>query len=397
LKKNADTHLMTRYQRLIEISRDIASTLELDLLLNRITQAAAELTHSQAASILLYDSSHEMLFFQAANNMDRPLMRGLSVPVENSIAGWIVQQGEPVIVHDPKSDPRFFSGVQEESNTVTHSLMGVPLIVKEQVIGALETINKIDGDFTLEDQDVLMTLGSQAAVAIENARLFAQSDLIAEMVHELRTPLASLKAATHLLLKPGISEDQTVEIIEAIQRETDRLSDMTADFLDLARLESGRQRFDLDKVDLDVLIGEVLEITENEIEEAGLTLAVQIDPDLPQIMADPDKIKQVLLNLVSNAIKYNCPAGRITIGARQQDGGAALFVSDTGAGIPEDAQDRLFEKFYRVPGTEALASGIGLGLAIVYRIVQAHAGQIRIESTIGEGTTFIVQLPLDPE
>jgi GAF domain-containing protein len=256
---------MNRYQRLIEISRDLASTLELDLLLNRITNAAAELTASEAAAILLYDETRHTLFFQASNNMDRPLMRGLAVPVESSIAGWILLHGKPVIVDDPNSDPRFFAGVQAASRTPTLSLLGVPLIVKNQVIGVLETINKIDGRFTDEDEEVLMTLGSQAAVAIENARLFTQSDLIAEMVHELRTPLASLKAAIHLLRRPEISADEHEDLVQTIQRETDRLSGLTADFLDLARLESGRTQFDLAEVDVRELVNECIEATGSSV------------------------------------------------------------------------------------------------------------------------------------
>jgi signal transduction histidine kinase len=389
--------LMNRYQRLIEISRDLASTLELDLLLNRITNAAAELTASEAAAILLYDETRHTLFFQASNNMDRPLMRGLAVPVESSIAGWILLHGKPVIVDDPNSDPRFFAGVQAASRTPTLSLLGVPLIVKNQVIGVLETINKIDGRFTDEDEEVLMTLGSQAAVAIENARLFTQSDLIAEMVHELRTPLASLKAAIHLLRRPEISADEHEDLVQTIQRETDRLSGLTADFLDLARLESGRTQFDLAEVDVRELVNECIEATGSSVLEAGLTLETDMQEPLPHISGDPVRLNQVLMNLVSNAIKYNRQGGSITLAAWSEGGDVYLCVRDTGPGIPEESIPHLFEKFYRVPGMKNVAEGTGLGLSIVYRIVQAHAGEITVTSEVGKGSQFTVRLPVDSE
>ena len=392
-----ETSLMTRYQRLIEISRDLASTLELDLLLNRITHAAAELTASQAAAILLYDEPRNTLFFQASNNMDRPLMRGLAVPVDSSIAGWILLNAEPVIVDDPKSDPRFFSGVQAASRTPTLSLLGVPLIVKDRVIGVLETINKIDGRFTEEDQEVLMTLGSQAAVAIENARLFTQSDLIAEMVHELRTPLASLKAAIHLLRRPELPAEDHEEIIDAIQKETERLSVLTADFLDLARLESGRTQFELADVDVGELIDECLIATRSSIEEAGLRIDIDVPDDLPHVSGDPTRLTQVLLNLISNAIKYNRPDGSITLAAWAEEDDVFIRVRDTGQGIPPNSIPHLFEKFYRVPKTRNQAEGTGLGLSIVYRIVQAHAGDIEVTSEVGVGSQFTVRLPIDSE
>jgi len=392
-----ETSLLTRYQKLIEISRDLASTLDLDLLLNRITHAAAELTASGAAAILLYDESRGSLYFQASSNMDRPLMRGLAVPVDGSIAGWILLNAQPVIVDDPKSDPRFFSGVQAASMTPTNSLLGVPLIVKDRVIGVLEAINKIKDRFTDEDLDVLNTLGSQAAVAIENARLFTQSDLIAEMVHELRTPLASLKAAIHLLKRPDLPAVDREEIIQAIARETDRLSELTADFLDLARLESGRTQFDLSEIDVRKLIEDCLAATAPAVAAAGLTLNLDVpDEELPHLSGDPTRLSQVLLNLVSNAVKYNRKGGTITLAAWTDGESVFLCVQDTGRGIPEASIPHLSEKFYRVPETKHLAEGTGLGLSIVYRIVQAHAGEIEIESEVGVGSRFTVRLPIAP-
>ncbi len=179
--------LLERYQRLIELSRDLASTLDLQDLLDRIVHAAADLSGSEAASILTYDEIKGELYFDAASNLSEPLMRGLVVPAETSIAGWIVANRQPVIISDTQRDPRHFGQIGKATQVTTTSMLGVPLIAKGKVIGVLEAINKLSGDFNQEDQEIISTLAAQAAVAIENARLFQQSDLISEMVHELRT------------------------------------------------------------------------------------------------------------------------------------------------------------------------------------------------------------------
>jgi signal transduction histidine kinase len=382
-----------RYQRLIDISRDLASTLDLDILLNRIVRAATDLTGAQAAAILLYEESKGQLYFQASTNLDRPLMRGITIPEEGSIAGWIARHRQPVIVDDASRDPRFFSVVQQQAEMRTDSLLGVPMITKDDVVGVLEAINKRSGQFTLEDQDILMTLGAQAAVAIVNARLFIQSDLISEMVHELRTPLASLNAATHMLIRPDISEEQHNKMVMIIQGETRRLSDMATSFLDLARLESGRTKFNVQQIEPVILLGECAGITRSQMRERDIKFVWQVPEKLPDLTGDPDKLKQVFLNLLSNAVKYNRESGRITLEARAEDDTVIISVTDTGPGIPEESLTHIFEKFYRVPGTEKMAQGTGLGLSIVQKIVGAHGGKIDVTSTPGEGTTFSVHLP----
>jgi signal transduction histidine kinase len=241
----------------------------------------------------------------------------------------------------------------------------------------------------------LKTLGSQAAVAIVNARLFQQSDLIAEMVHELRTPLASISTASHLLMRPEISEMQRTNMAETIERETARLTDMTTSFLDLARLESGRSQFKVEKVDLVSLLEEAREIMSSRIEAQGLDLEWDVPKELPTFQGDRDKIKQVVLNLMSNAIKYNRSHGSIIVNAFSARKWITFSVSDTGRGIQPEYIDSLFQKFFRVPGLDKIAQGTGLGLSISKKIVESHGGNIEVGSTAGSGTTFIVNLPLE--
>ena len=387
------TERLDGYRRLIEIARDLASTLDLDELLERIVRAAAEVSGSEAASILLYDNLTRQLYFQVATNLDEPTTRGLVVPLEGSLAGWIVINRKSVRVTNAQGDPRFFGNVDVVSGRPTQSLIGVPLITKSKVVGVLEALNKEKGKFTEGDESMLSVLGAQAAVAIENARLFQQSDLISEFVHELRTPLASLSTATYLLLRPEMSHEQQVQIINNIHSETLRLNSMASSFLDLARLESGRVQFHKTRFNITDLLFECKDIMNAKAEEEKIQIRIDASDGLPQWEADRDKLKQVMLNLLSNAIKYNRPNGSIILSATAAEANVCIIIQDTGMGIPEEALPHLFEKFYRVRETEDKVAGTGLGLSICKQIVNGHGGRIEVKSKYGVGTSFSVLLP----
>jgi signal transduction histidine kinase len=387
------TERLDSYLRLIDISRDLASTLDLDVLLDRIVQAAADITSAEAASILLYDNTSRQLYFQVATNMDEPMMRGLVVPLEGSIAGWIVTNQKPLRIDDVHEDSRHFGDIEETTGYQIQSILGIPLITKNKVVGVLEVLNKNDGTFTSGDQNLLTVLGAQAAVAIENARLFQQSDLISEFVHELRTPLASLSTATYLLLRPEMSREQQEQIVNNIHNETLRLNSLASSFLDLARLESGRVQFRKSTFDIMDLLHECSDVMESKAEEDHIQIRV-IHPEGPTLIeADRDKLKQVILNLLSNAIKYNRPNGSIILKTEPQVHATVISVQDTGVGIPEDAVGHIFEKFYRVRENEAKVPGTGLGLSICKQIVQGHGGTIEIKSKLGIGTNILISLP----
>jgi signal transduction histidine kinase len=387
------TERLDSYLRLIDISRDLASTLDLNELLDRIVNAAADITSAESASILLYDNTSRQLYFQVATNLDEPTMRGLVVPLEGSIAGWIVTNRKPVRSDNVHEDPRHFGDVEQTTGIPTQSILGIPLITKEKIVGVLEVLNKQSGNFTSSDENLLSVLGAQAAVAIENARLFQQSDLISEFVHELRTPLASLSTATYLLLRPEMSREQQEQIVNNIHNETLRLNSLASSFLDLARLESGRVRFQKTTFDIMDLLHECADVVASKAEEDNIQIRV-IDPEGPSLVdADRDKIKQIILNLLSNALKYNHPNGSVILKAVSGERELKISVQDTGIGIPEDALGHLFEKFYRVRDHESKAPGTGLGLSICKQIVQGHGGTIEIKSRLGIGTNVIISLP----
>jgi signal transduction histidine kinase len=388
--------LLKRMERLMDISRILVSTLDLPKLLQQIVLAAIELTDTEAASIMLFDPQSGELRFEATTSPGDSGLQGIVVPVEGSIAGWIVTHSEPLVVPDTTKDARWSHKVDKKTAFITRSILGVPLLTRDKTLGALEALNKRNGTFTEEDVTVLQFLAAQASVSIVNVRLFQQSDLISEMVHELRSPLTSLTAASQLLLRPDLPADKRDLITRTIQSETGRLAQMTTDFLDMARLDSGRMRFTIEAFSLPELIRECVAVIQTQATARGLRVDLQVSPNLPNPESDRGKIKQVILNLLTNAVKYNRDNGAITIVAALSPDGAtcAVSVTDTGKGIPPEAMPRMFEKFYRVPDTENTVVGTGLGLPIAKKMVEVLGGEMGVRSTQGVGTTFHFSLPI---
>jgi len=392
----ADQRQLIRYQRLIEISQQLNSTLDHSTLLRQIVSAATELTDSNAASILLLDDASGELRFEQASNLSPSETVGISVPIEGSIAGWVVSHGEARVIQNVEDEPSFFRSVDDALAFRTTSLLAVPMRARTKVIGALEAVNKQHGElFNDDDIKTLTILAGQAAIAIENAKLFQQSDFMSEMVHELRTPLMALKTSTTLLLRPDLPQDRHDSIVETIQAETDRLIRMTNDYLDLARLESGRARLDLTPFELDRLFAECMDILQHQAAENAIHLNASANNI--RVLGDRGKVKQVLLNLLSNAIKYNRPSGHVSISAYVYDHSpdmVEIVVKDTGYGISEENQRSMFQKFFRGSDTSNFTKGTGLGLTIAKHIIEGHGGSIWLTSELGVGSSFFLTLPI---
>lgn len=389
---------LNHYKRIIEISRQLNSTMDHRSLLNQIITAVLEILSAEAASILLIDATTGELRFEISSNINPASMEDMIVPMEGSIAGWVATHGEPRVIQDVSQEPGHFGNIDDTIEFQTRNLLAVPMKTHDKVIGVLEAINKVgDIGFTEQDIDTLTTLASQAAIAIENARLFRQSDFISEMVHELRTPLAGLKASTSLLARPDLPEPKREDILGLIQSETDRLIRLTTDFLDLARLESRRERLEVAPFEISKLFTESIDVVQEQASEKDVTISTELDT--LEIDADRGKLKQVLLNLLTNAIKYNRPGGKIVARAKKTEGGrmVELSVADTGYGISKENQKNMFQKFFRVKDTAGFTTGTGLGLVIAKHIVEAHNGNIWLESEEGVGTTFFIALPIRQE
>jgi signal transduction histidine kinase len=345
---------------------------------------------------LLLDKPTGTLRFEAAIDPTGVSLASIDVPLDSSIAGWVVTHGEPLVIADVTTEPIHFSKVDEESDFQTRSLLAVPMRAHNKVIGCLEALNKKDEQpFTDEDISTLTTLAAQAAVTIENARLFQQSDFISEMVHELRTPLAAINATTHILQRTDLVPEKHTQMVDTIAQETKRLTRMTTDFLDLSRLESGRSRLARDPINLGEILQNAIDTISPQASEHGINLKLEIAPDpLPELTGDGPKLLQVILNLLTNAVKYNREDGSIIVTAAEYGPDIVINIRDTGVGIAQENLPHMFEKFYRVADTEGYTTGTGLGLAITKRIVEGHGGTIKVESELNVGTTFTIVLPL---
>lgn len=383
---------LAQLETLLVLSRVLSSTLDLPPLLDLIVNSGRELTDCEGCSILLVDAKSGELYFESASGGAREIKR-VVVPLDSSVAGWVCRTGKTLVIGDTSQDTRFYRQADIESAYTTRSIIAVPLKVKDKVIGCLEAINKRGGAaFGPDDTETLTTLASQAAVAIENARLFQQSDQIAQMVHELRTPLTGIVAYSELLMHRGLTTAMVAESAHTIHSEATRLAQFINDFLDLARLESGRARISYQAVDIGHVVRDTLQVIQPKAAETDVTLASQLPYSVPMVKGDPSRLKQILINLVSNSVKYNRPGGRVNVIVEPHEQLVFVRVQDTGKGIPAEALPHIFEKFYRVPDSEGWAQGTGLGMSIVKQLVEAHGGKIEIESQVDVGTTVSFSL-----
>jgi NtrC-family two-component system sensor histidine kinase KinB len=219
-----------------------------------------------------------------------------------------------------------------------------------------------------------------------------KSEFIATASHELRTPLTSVQMSVHLLLEAAAGKltDKQQEVLQACREDCDRLERLMRDLLDLSKIEAGETAPHLVDVSARDLVISAVEPLRAQVESKGLAFRVEAPSDLPFVLADRAQIERVIANLVSNAVRHTDPGGEIQIAAVRRAGRIAVSVRDTGRGIPPEYLPNIFEKFVRVP--DAPSGGAGLGLAISKSIVEAHGGQIVVQSKLGHGTTFTFTL-----
>ena len=397
----------------------MASTLDLDTLLGRIMEQVQSLLEAQAVSVMLGaltpDKTEEELVFAAATSPGSKNLIGTRLPITAGIAGWVMRQRQSALVADARTDPRFFGDIDRVTGMTTRSVLAVPLIVKGSALGVIEAI-KATVAFDQHDLEVLEALSNSAAIAIENARLYAteheraaalagtlerqreldrlQREFIQNVSHELRTPLALIRGHAEVLESGWMGElsSEQKQSVGVIVRRAQLLAKLVNDIVNI--LEIDRRKLVREPTDLAWVVRASLADLQAVAEQAEIVLSAEITPDLPPISGDAIALRRMVDNLVGNAIKFTPAGGRVTVRLAQRENGMTLQVADTGIGIPSEHQERIFERFHQINGSATRKyGGMGLGLALVKEIAEAHGGQVSVTSQVGVGTTFAVSLP----
>jgi len=485
------------------IGKSVTSVLDLELVLNRVTEAATYMARAEQGSLMLLDEQTGELYLRAAKNIEEKTARRMRVRVDDSLAGRVIQTGRPVLL----------AGEQTKKIATAYlvkALLSVPLRSPGRgPIGVLTVANvTTDRSFTEHDIFILSALADYAAIAIENANLFSRlqkekgtleailqgmaegvlvtdlegriilcndtaaqalnidprrslgqpvsitvtnpdlldlflrpplegdpaqtevslpdgrtfnahistvphvgkvvvmqdvthlkeldrirAEFVSTVSHDLRTPLTTIQGYVELLPRVGPLNERQMEFISHVRRSMKAITELISDLLDLGRIEAGYD-LEMHPLRVDPIIEDAAAELRPEAEAKKQSLTVQIAPNIPLVLGNARRIRQVLTNLISNAVKYTPEGGHIWVTAQEKDRHLLIRVQDDGLGIPYADQPYIFNKFFRV-ATEETADipGTGLGLSIVKSVVDRHRGRVWVESTPGEGSTFYVLLP----
>jgi len=394
---------------LFQLSQTFVTVTDLDTLLQGIMQVAVQATLADLGVLMLENEASESLEVRAIVTKSGAQLPGQEYRLSDTITRQATEDGQPVIWQE-SSVERFFA--QETISHQVTTAVALPLITKGEVIGTLGLgKGRAEEPFARSDLELLSVLASQAAAAIQNARLFSRirsayeqlkeldrmkSEFLSTVSHELRAPLHSIGGFMQLLLDDKVEDRATQrEALETVARQTERLTRLINNLLDVSRMESGWLKLEKGPVQIRDVVREVVAEVRPMAEGRQIALADDTAPELPIVFADHERLAQVIRNLMHNAIKFTPSGGRIVISAAESEGNLVISVEDDGAGISGEAMPHLFERFYQADSSDTRrAGGTGLGLYICRQIVIAHGGSIWAESEVGKGSTFHLGVPI---
>ncbi|MCC7448063.1 MAG: response regulator [Anaerolineae bacterium] len=490
---------------LVNVGKTVTAMLDIQQVLNHVVDTAVSLTGAEEGSLLLVDRSTGEMYIRAARNFDQRTVHTLRLKVNDSLAGQVVQTGQPIVLSGEDL-------IKINTAYLVKSLIYIPLRIKDEVIGVLSVDNRYTARPTDDhDVQVLSILADFAAIAIDNARLYAEtikerdtldailrdtedhvivvdaedkvlfcnptarrtfnvtmtdfigkplkdvifnaevlalfskqaltgrgrrseitleggervlnaqltiiegvgrsavmqdishlkqmdrakSDFVATVSHDLRSPLTSILGYLELLHRSGPLNEAQEKFMENIRGSVHSITALITELLELSRIESGYD-VDLEMVDMEQVVRQSIDALSHQLDVKQHTLKANLAPNLPPVHGNLIRLRQLVNNLIGNAIKYTLPGGRVGVSLTQDEGWLILEVSDTGVGISIEDQPYVFDKFYRSERVVGDFEGTGLGLAIVKSIVEQHCGRIWLQSREGKGTTFTVVLPIEP-
>ncbi|GIL11690.1 MAG: hypothetical protein BroJett038_04100 [Chloroflexota bacterium] len=403
----------TEMETVARVSAATTTILDVEELLQAVCDLTKERFRLYHTHIYLLDETGQKLTLAAGAGDAGRIMKaeGRFIPINhpNSLVARAARERRGIIANDVTQEPDFLAN---PLLPLTQSELAVPMIVASELIGVLDVQSEILSRFTEEDVRIKTTLADQVSIAIQNARAFRvqqeaaerlrevdrlKSQFLANMSHELRTPLNSIIGYAEVMLDgiDGELTDDAIEDVEAIHSGGKHLLAIINDILDLAKIDAGQMFMDRQEADLGKIIEEVVHTCQILVKDKGIYLELERQAELPPVYGDPVRLRQIVYNLVNNAIKFTEKGGITVSIGRQDDQQICVTVKDTGIGMSQKDLSVIFERFRQVDGSATRrAGGTGLGLAITRQLVQMHDGEIHVTSKPHEGSTFWFTLPV---
>ncbi len=404
---------VAQLEALGEVGQAVSSSLDPDQVLATIIMQAVPLSGTDGGSIFEYDDAEEAFVIRTAYGTSAALvdaLRRTHIGLHDTLVGRAAKEGRPIQLPDLQSehlDPH----LQQLNDAGWRSLVAVPMLHENRIVGALVVRRRRPGDFSEETCELLQTFASQSALAIYNARLFRElerksdevevasrhkSEFLASMSHELRTPLNAVIGFSEVLLERmfGDLNDRQDEYLRDILSSGRHLLELLNDILDLSKVEAGRMDLQRSTFPMQQTLEYGLSMVRERAVRHDITLSLDVAPDVGLIESDELRIKQVMLNLLSNAVKFTPDGGEVAARARVDGPELVVTVSDTGIGIAPDDRERIFESFQQAGRGVQQHEGTGLGLTLSKRILELLDGRMWLESEVGVGSTFGFAIPL---
>ncbi len=406
------------FETLVSVARDVAASPALRDTLHNALQIMQQVTGADRASIFLLDDDLRVTDSILAREAEQPdvVDRVVGQVMDQGLAGWVCRHRQPALLPDTEQDERWITLPDQPYQA--RSVLAVPIMSHHRLMGLITLMHSQPEHFNEDHLDLVEAASDHIALAIRNAQLFeeqvrlvnalteardaaesasrAKGMFLANMSHELRTPLNAIIGYGELLVEEmaEIGQDDLLEDAQNIVNAGRHLLSLINDILDFSKIEAGKMSLYLEPFDVAALVREVAETVEPLVRQNGNRLIVRTDPALSAIVADQSKVRQILLNLLSNAAKFT-EGGQVTLEAVALDGEQVCFaVHDTGIGISPEQLERLFQPFTQADAsTTRRYGGTGLGLAICKQLTEMMGGRIEVDSTPGQGSTFRVILP----
>ncbi len=388
---------LTMYKIAVELSK----SLDESKLLESILKNSCKLIQAKSGSLILCRGSN------MRQAMNHNYGGDLQVKSKKNPIRWIATSKQSLIINNfHNTSYRHYKLVSGVKN-----FLGVPLVQNDNTLGVLCLFNK-EGDFSREDAQNLMTLAHQATVTILNARIYSReqktieklteldkmkADFVASVSHELRSPLTAIKGYLDLVLEEeaGPINKQQKEFLGYVDKSSQRLLNLIIDLLTVSKIESASLKMDKKVLSLNDVLKRVVKVMTPEVKEHDLEFKLDLKEKLPMSHADPNRLEEVVVNLISNAIKFSPKRSKIEVKSEVKDGVVVGSIKDYGIGISKSDRKQLFDKFFRSQDVVSKnIKGTGLGLAIVNGIIEKHQGKVWVESELGKGSTFYFTLPI---